>query len=197
MAMHAKKHLISSILYTAVTTVLLGVVYPLLVTALAQVHNGEKANGSLITKDGQIIGSKLIAQPFTGAGYFHPRPSAAGANGYDAGASSGSNLGPTNQKLIDRAKSDIAALQPENPGEPVPIDAVTTSASGLDPDITPANARSQIARISKARKVSEQELLSLVETQTESRQLGFLGEARLNVLKINMLLDEKFPRARH
>jgi K+-transporting ATPase ATPase C chain len=194
--MRAKKHLISAVLYTVVTTVLLGVAYPLLVTALAKVLNGEKANGSLITRDGQIVGSGLIAQPFTGPGYFHPRPSAAGTNGYDAGGSSGSNLGPTNQKLIERAKSDVVALQSENPGMAVPIDAVTTSASGLDPDITLANAEFQALRIAKARRINEAVLLSVVKKHTQKRSLGFLGEPRINVLELNLALDEQFPLAR-
>jgi K+-transporting ATPase ATPase C chain len=191
--MNAKKHLITSVLYTALTTVLLGIAYPLLVTALAQVHNREKAYGSLIVRGGQIIGSKLIAQPFTGPGYFHPRPSAAGANGYDAGASSGSNLGPTNQKLIDRATGDVSALQSENPGKAVPNDAVTTSASGLDPDISPANAEFQVHRVAKARDITEAALLLLVKELTEKRSLGFLGDPRINVLALNLALDQQFP----
>jgi len=186
-----KKHLISAILYTAVTTVLLGLGYPLLITGLAQILMPERANGSLITKNGATIGSRLIAQPFTGPGYFYPRPSAAGANGYDAGASSGSNLGPTNQKLIDRAKNDVIALQSEHPGKPVPIDAVTTSASGLDPDITPANAEFQVPRIAKARGLTEAALLSMIKEHTKTRDLGLLGEPRVNVLDLNLALDQR------
>src|SRR5262249_37698640 len=161
-----KQNLITAILYTIVTTLLLGLAYPLVVTGLAQVLMHDKANGSLIEKDHKLIGSRLIAQPFTGPEYFHPRPSAAGTNGYDATASTGTNWGPTNQKLIDRVKSDVATLQAENPGKAIPIDAVTASASGFDPEITPANARLQISRIAKARNISKDQLASLVEAIT-------------------------------
>ena len=150
-----KKNLIISVLMTIVTTVLLGLVYPLVVTGLAQLLFPEKANGQLIRRSGIVIGSHIIAQPFVGAGYFHPRPSAAGANGYDASNSGGSNLGPTNQKLIDRVNSDVASAQAENPGKPVPIDMVTTSASGFDPHITPATAEFQVPRVAKARGMTE------------------------------------------
>ena len=149
------KNLITAILMTIVTTVLLGLIYPLIVTGIAQVIFPDKANGSLIRHaDGTIVGSRLLAQPFTSAGYFRSRPSAAGANGYDAGASSGSNLGPTNQKLIDRVRSDVEKTQAENPGKPVPIDLVTTSASGLDPHISPAAAEFQVPRIKPVSAVS-------------------------------------------
>jgi len=185
-----KKNLTTAILMTAVTTVLLGVVYPLVVTGLAQIWR-DKASGQIVTKDGVMIGSRIIGQPFTGAAYFHPRPSAAG-NGYDATSSGGSNYGPTNQKLVDRVKGDVATLQAENPGKPVPVDLVTTSGSGLDPDITLAGADFQIHRVAAARGISEADLQKLVAEHTERRQFGFLGEPRINVLELNMALDEKF-----
>jgi potassium-transporting ATPase KdpC subunit len=187
-----KKNIITAILYTVVTTVLLGVGYPLLVYGLAQIWP-DKANGQLIRQNGTVVGSRIIAQPFTGAGYFHPRPSAAGNNGYDPTSSGGSNLGPTNQKLVDRVKGDVATLQAENPGKPVPVDLVTTSGSGLDPDITPAGADFQVPRVAKARGIAEADLHQLVAEHTEGRQFGFLGEARVNVLELNLALDEKYP----
>lgn len=186
-----KKNLITAILMTIVTTVLFGLVYPLIVTALAQIWR-DKANGQLVTRNGVVVGSRIIGQPFSGAGYFHPRPSNAG-NGYDPMNSGGSNYGPTNQKLIDRVKDEVTALQAENPGTPVPVDLVTTSGSGLDPDITPAGAQFQVPRVAKARGISETELLRLVEEHTSQRQLGFLGEPRVNVLELNLALDETFP----
>jgi len=188
-----KKNLITSILYTVATTVLLGLLYPLLMTALSQVLAGDKANGQLIRRDGAVIGSHILAQPFTGAAYFHPRPSAAGNNGYDASNSGGTNFGPTNQKLVDRVKSDVATLQMENPGKPVPVDLVTTSASGLDPHITPAAAEFQVPRVAKARGISEQKLRELVLRHTERRQFGFLGEPRVNVLELNLDIDALYP----
>lgn len=187
-----KRNLITAILYTIVTTVLLGLVYPLLVTGLARIWS-DKADGQLIKKNGVVIGSRIIAQPFSGPSYFHPRPSAAGTNGYDATNSGATNYGPTNQKLVDRVKADIAALQTENPGKPVPIDLVTTSGSGLDPHITPAGAEFQAPRVAKARGISESDLLKLVQEHTEARQFGFLGEPRVNVLELNLALDEKYP----
>src|ERR1700682_555815 len=147
-----KKNLIISVLMTVVTTVLLGLVYPLVVTGLAQLFFRDKANGQLVQRNGTVVASHIIAQPFVGAGYFHPRPSAAG-NGYDATSSGGSNLGPTNQKLIDRVNSDVASAQAENPGKPVPIDLVTTSGSGFDPHITPAAAEFQVSRVAKTRGI--------------------------------------------
>lgn len=186
-----KKNLVISILMTIVTTVLLGIVYPLVVTGLARLWP-EKANGQLISRNGVVVGSRIIAQPFSGAAYFHPRPSAAG-NGYDAANSGGSNYGPTNQKLVDRVKGDVATLEAENPGRPVPVDLVTTSGSGLDPDITPAGAEFQIPRVAKARGISEDELTRLVAEHTQRRQFGFLGEPRVNVLELNLALDEKYP----
>jgi potassium-transporting ATPase KdpC subunit len=184
-----KKNLLTAVLMTIVTTVLLGLIYPLLVTGVAQVLFPEKANGQLIRRNGTLIASHIIAQPFAGAGYFHPRPSAAGANGYDASNSGGSNLGPTNQKLIDRVNTDVASAQAENPGKPVPVDMITTSASGFDPHITPAAAEFQIPRVAKARGVSEDAVRQLVQRSTEGRQWGFLGEPRVNVLELNLALD--------
>jgi K+-transporting ATPase ATPase C chain len=187
-----KRNFITAILMTVVTTVLFGLVYPLVVTGFAQIWR-DKANGQLIHRNGVVIGSRIIAQPFTGAGYFHPRPSNAGNNGYDPTNSGGSNLGPTNQKLIDRVKGDVATLQAENPGKPVPVDLVTQSGSGLDPDITPAGAEFQVPRVAKARKAPESELLRLVQDHTEGRQFGFLGESRVNVLELNLALDDRYP----
>jgi K+-transporting ATPase ATPase C chain len=187
-----KKNLIVSILYTVVTTVLLGLAYPLVVVGISQALFKDKANGQLITKNGVIVGSRLIGQAFSGAAYFHPRPSAAG-NGYDATSSGSTNYGPTNQKLIDRVKTDVAALQAENPGKPVPVDLVTASGSGLDPHITPAGAEFQLPRVAKARGIDEKNLSVLVAEHTEGRQFGFLGEPRVNVLELNLALDEKYP----
>ena len=186
------KNTIIAIRMTVVTTILLGVGYPLLVTVLARLMP-DKADGQLITRRGVIVGSRIIAQPFTGAGYFHPRRSAAGNNGYDPTNSGGSNLGPTNQKLVDRVKTDAGTLQAENPGKPVPVDLVTTSGSGLDPDITPAGAEFQVPRVAKARGISEAGLRKLVAEHTQGRQWGFFGEPRVKVLELNLALDEKFP----
>jgi K+-transporting ATPase ATPase C chain len=189
-----KKNLITAVLMTLVTTILLGLVYPLVVTGLAQVIFPNQANGSLIKRaDGTLIGSRLIGQPFSSPGYFRSRPSAAGTSGYDAGASSGSNLGPTNQKLIDRIKADVEKLQAENPGVPVPIDLVTTSGSGLDPHISPAAAEFQVRRVARERRASEEQIRSVVATHTLGRQFGFLGEPRVSVLELNLDLDQKFP----
>jgi potassium-transporting ATPase KdpC subunit len=183
-----KKNLIISALMTVVTTVLLGLVYPLVVTGLAQLLFRDKANGQLVQRNGTVVASRIIAQPFVGAGYFHPRPSAAG-NGYDATSSGGTNFGPTNQKLIDRVNGDVANAQAENPGKPVPVDLVTTSASGLDPDITPASAEFQVPRIAKARGMSEDAVRTLVVQHTQGRQWGFFGEPRVNVMELNLSLD--------
>jgi len=188
------RNLLTAVLMTVVTTVLLGLVYPLVVTGLAQVIFPDNANGQLIRgADGTVIGSRLIGQPFVSPGYFRSRPSAAGANGYDATASGGSNLGPTNQKLIDRVKADVEKLQLENPGKPVPIDLVTMSASGLDPHISPAAAEFQVPRVARERSLSEDELRQIVNEHTEGRQFGFLGEPRVNVLELNLALDERRP----
>lgn len=188
-----KKNLITAVRMTIATTVLLGIIYPLVVTGLAQVLFPRNANGQLIEKDGKVIGSAIIAQGFTGAAYFHPRPSAAG-NGYDPTNTNGSQLGPTNQKLIDRVKSDVAAAQAENPGSLVPVDLVTASASGLDPDITPAAAAFQVRRVALERKASAEEIEKLVSEHTRNRQWGFLGEPRVNVLELNLALDERFGK---
>lgn len=187
-----KKNLITAVLLTIVTTVLLGLIYPVLIAGLARLWP-DKANGQLITRNGAAVGSRILAQPFTGPAYFHPRPSAAGSNGYAADNSSGSNFGPTNQKLIDRTKTDVAALQSENPRRPVPIDLVTTSGSGLDPHITPAGAEFQVPRVARARGISDDELMKVVQAHTEGRQFGVLGEPRVNVLELNLALDEKVP----
>jgi len=188
------KNLLTAILMTIVTTVLLGLIYPLVVTGLAQVIFPTQANGSLIKRDdGTLVGSNLIGQPFSSPGYFRWRPSAAGANGYYAGASSGSNLGPTNQKLIDRVKADVEKLQAESPGKPVPIDLVTTSGSGLDPHISPAGAEFQVPRVARERRINEEELRQIITRHTQGRQFGFLGEPTVNVLELNLDLDRTMP----
>ena len=190
-----KKNLITAVLMTIATTVLLGILYPLLVTGLAQLIFPKQANGQLIKgKDGVVVGSRIIGQPFSGPGYFHSRPSAAGAAGYDASASSGSNLGPTNAQLITRVNGEVAKLQAENPGTPIPIDLVTTSGSGLDPDISPAAAQFQVRRVVLERKISEAEVARLVLENSENRQWGFLGEPRVNVLELNIALDARYGR---
>ena len=183
-----KKNLLIAVLMTATTTILLGMIYPLLVTGLAQLLFHDKANGQLIPRNGEVIGSRIIGEPFVSDKYFHSRPSAAG-NGYDAGNSSGSNLGPTNQKLIDRVKADTATAQAENPNTPVPVDLVTTSGSGLDPDISPAAAWFQVPRIARVRGLREDRVRVLVESHIQGRTWGFLGEPRVNVLALNLALD--------
>lgn len=191
-----KKNLTTALLMTLVTTILLGVGYPLLVTGLARIFPDQR-NGQLIKRNGVVIGSRIIGQMFTSRQYFHGRPSAAAiagsSNGYDPTNSAGTNLGPTNQKLIDQVKGYVAALQAENPGKPVPVDLVTMSGSGLDPHISPAGAEFQIPRVANARGMSESEVAALVAQHTEGRQFGFLGEPRVNVLELNLALDEKYP----
>ncbi len=192
-----KKNLITAVLMTIATTVLLGILYPLLVTGLAQLIFPKQANGQLIRgNDGVVVGSRLIGQPFSGLGYFHSRPSAAGAAGYDASASGGSNFGSTNAQLIARVSGDVAKLQAENPGTPIPVDLVTTSGSGLDPDITPAAAEFQIRRVASERKITEAEVARLVLENSEKRQWGFLGEPRVHVLELNIALDARYGRRR-
>jgi K+-transporting ATPase ATPase C chain len=185
-----KKNLLNAVMMTIVTTILLGVIYPLAVTGIAQVIFPRKANGQLITGNGKLIGSSVIGQPFSGSGYFHSRPSAAGT-GYDAASSGGTNLGPTNKTLIDRVQQDAKALQSENPGVAVPVDLVTTSASGLDPHISIAAAQFQVPRVARARGLSESQVLGLIASHTEGRQFGFLGEPRVNVLELNLELDRR------
>ena len=187
-----KNHLIVAVKFTLITTLLFGLVYPLAVTGLSQLLFPKQANGSLIDKNGQILGSRLIGQPFTSDKYFHSRPSAAGT-GYDPTASSGSNLGPTNQQLVDRVKQDVAKLQQENPGVAIPADLVTASGSGLDPEISPAAAEFQIPRIARNRGIGVETLRPLVARHTQPRQWGILGETRVNVLELNLDLDASFP----
>jgi potassium-transporting ATPase KdpC subunit len=183
---------LTAIRLAAVTLLITGVLYPLAMTGLAQVVFPNKANGSLIKDGDQVIGSKLVAQQFTRPEYFHPRPSAAG-DGYDAMASGASNLGPTSAKLIDRVRSAVAEAVAENPeleAGKVPVDMVTASGSGLDPDISPANAYAQVPRVAAARQMSEEEVMQLVRENTSGRDLGFLGERRVNVLELNLALDK-------
>ena len=188
-----KKNLLTAVWMTIATTILLGIIYPLVVTGIAQIVFPAKANGQLIQRDGTIIGSRIIGQPFTGAAYFHSRPSAAG-NGYDAANSSASNLGPTNHALIERVNASLAQLKAENPQPPVPIDLVTTSGSGLDPHNSPAAAEFQIPRVARARGMSAEKLRAIVVKHTAGRQLGFLGEPRVNVLELNLELDQRQNR---
>lgn len=190
-----RKQLITAILYTVATTLLLGIAYPLAITALAQWWMPRQANGELITRGGTIIGSQLIGQSFTGAGYFYGRPSAAG-NGYDAANSSGSNLGPTNAALITRVEQSAAQLRNDHGDADVPVDLVTTSASGLDPDISPAAAQYQIPRVARETGLSAAQLAQLVQANTQPRQFGFLGEPRVNVLALNLSLRQRLAETR-
>lgn len=183
-----KKDLTNAILFTIVTTILFGLLYPLAMTGLSQWFFPEQAAGSLIEKDGRVVGSRLIGQAFTSEKYFHSRPSSAG-NGYDATASGASNLAPTNQALMDRVRADVAKLQQENPGVAIPADLVTASGSGLDPHISPAAADFQIFRVAKARGMSAESLKTMVARHTQQRTLGIFGEPRVNVLELNLELD--------
>ena len=190
-----KKNLITAIWFTLVTTVLFGVIYPLAVTGMSQILFRDRANGQLLESNGKVIGSRIIGQAFTGPTYFRSRPSAAGT-GYDPTSSGGSSLGPTNKTLMDRVSGDVQRLHAENPSVPVPIDLVTTSGSGLDPHISPAAVEFQIPRVARERHISETDLRAMVARHTEGRQFGFLGEARVNVLELNLELDAAHPAAR-
>jgi K+-transporting ATPase ATPase C chain len=190
------QQLLPGLRMTLVMTVLTGLIYPLAVTGLCQVFFRDKANGSLITVNGQVVGSELIGQNFARAEYFQPRPSAAGNDGYDATASGGSNLGPTNKKLIDRVQASVDNFRKANPGYTgaIPADLLTASGSGLDPHISPESAEAQVGRVAKARAASVDQIRTLIASHTEGRDLGFLGEPRVNVLLLNLDLDRSFPR---
>ena len=190
--MHLRANLVISVLMTVVTNVLFGVVYPLVVTGLAQSLFPDGANGQLISRDGRLVGSRLLGQPFSSPGYFRSRPSAAGPAGYDAAASGGTNLGPTNAALVNAVRARVEAARLENPAVPVPVDLVTSSASGLDPDISPAAAAVQVPRVARERGVTEDAIRQLVAAFTTPRGLGFLGEPRVNVLLLNLALDERY-----
>jgi len=187
-----KENLLTAAWFTLVTTILFGVLYPLAITGLSQVLFPKQANGQLIEKNGKVVGSAVIGQSFAGPGYFHSRPSNAGT-GYDATSSSGSNLAPTSKNLIDRVKGDVQKAQAENPGAPVPVDLVTASGSGLDPDISPASAEFQVGRVASTRHMAPGELRALVRKHTRDRQLSVLGEPRVNVLQLNLDLDALRP----
>ena len=190
--MNIRRNLVIAVLMTIVTTLMLGVIYPLVITAIAQAAFPDQANGQLIERKGSVIGSRIIGQGFSSPGYFHPRPSAAGM-GYDATNSGGTNFGPTNKKLVDAVKANVEAARKDNPGAPVPIDLVTASASGLDPHISPAAADFQMPRVARARGVSEAAVRQVVAAHTEGRQFGFFGEPRVNVLELNLALDSHYP----
>ncbi len=192
------QQLLPALRMTLALTVLTGLIYPLAVTGLCQVMFRDQANGSLKTVNGQVVGSTLIGQNFAKAEFFHPRPSAAGNDGYDATASGGSNLGPTNQKLIDRTKASVEKFRKENPTyrDQLPADLVTASGSGLDPHISPASAAAQVDRIANARGLARMQIQALIDAHTEGRDLGFLGEPRVNVLLLNLALDERYPMKR-
>jgi len=187
-----KKNLPIAVCFTLVTTVMFGLIYPLGITGLAQILFRDRANGQLMEKDGKLVGSRIIGQAFTGPGYFHSRPSAAGT-GYDPTSSGGSNLAPTNKNLLDRVNGDVDKLQAENPDVPIPVDLVTASGSGLDPDISPASAEFQIPRVARERHIAESDLRSLIARYTQPRQFGILGEPRVNVLQLNLALDSSLP----
>ena len=189
--MNFTSHIIIAVRITIVTTLLLGVFYPLAVTAIAQLAFPDKANGQLIERDGVIVGSRLIGQGFASPGYFRPRPSAAGT-GYDAANSGGSQLGPTNKKLIDAVEANVETARNENPHAAIPIDLVTTSASGIDPHISPASAEFQVPRVARERGVAEADIRRIVDANTSGRQLGFLGEPVVNVLELNLALDAQY-----
>jgi potassium-transporting ATPase KdpC subunit len=190
--MNLSRNLVTAALMTVVTTLLLGVIYPLGITAIAQVLFPAQANGQLIERNGKVVGSRIIGQAFSSQGYFRPRPSAAGA-GYDAANSAGTQLGPTNKKLIDNVRANVEAARKENASAPVPIDLVTTSASGLDPHVSPAAADFQVPRVARERGMPEGDVRALVAAHTEGRQLGFLGEPRVNVPELNLALDAAHP----
>src|SRR5438093_5324762 len=193
--MNITRNLLTAVLMTIVTTLLFGIVYPLAMTAIAQAIFPAQANGQLIERDGRVIGSRIIGQMFSSSGYFHGRPSA-GGNGYDAANSAGTNLGPTSKKLAEAVQAAVEAAKKENPSEPVPIDLVTSSASGLDPHVSPAAALFQVPRVARERGRAEADVRVLVESRIEGRQLGFLGEPRVNVLELNLALDERWPMRR-
>ena len=187
-----KQNFLTAIWFTLVTTVVFGLLYPLGITGLAQLFFSHQANGQLIEKNGRVVGSRIIGQSFDRPGYFHSRPSNAGT-GYDATSSSASNLSPTNKLLIERVKGDVIKAHAENPSAPIPVDLITASGSGLDPDISPAAAEFQIPRIASERHVHPDELRAIVQRHTLGRQLGFLGEPRVNVLELNLDLDSRYP----
>jgi K+-transporting ATPase ATPase C chain len=190
--MNTTRNLVTAALMTVVTTVLLGIIYPLAITTVAQVVFPDQANGQLVERNGTVVGSRIIGQRFAKPGYFRARPSAT-STPYDAANSAGSQLGPTNKTLVDAVKTNVEAARQENPNAPVPIDLVTTSASGLDPHITPASAEFQVPRVARERGMPESDVRRIVGAQTEGRQLGFLGEPRVNVLELNLALDREKP----
>ena len=193
--MHIARNLIAAVLMTIVTTLILGIIYPLAITAIAQVMFPDQANGQLVERHGTVVGSRIIGQGFSSPGYFRSRPSAAGT-GYDAGNSAGTQFGPTNKILIDAVRANVGVARQENPDAPVPIDLVTASASGLDPHLSPAAADFQVPRVARERRMSEGDVRRFVDAHTEGRQLGFLGEARVNVLELNLSLDREHPLTR-